>query len=226
MKYSKRYSEALKQVDKEKNYSIEEAVGILRNMPHVKFDETLEASCNLGVDPQKSDQMVRGTVVLPNGSGKKIKILVFCDPEKEKEAIAAGADYAGSQELATKIEKEGWLEFDYCISTPAMMRIVGKLGRVLGPRGLMPSPKTGTVTDNISYAVAEAKRGKVDFRMDKAGCIHLGLGKLSFSQQALVENISAFVNALNAARPAAAKGDFIKSIYLSSTMSPAIKVAV
>lgn len=224
MRRSKRYQQAEKLVSKEKVYSIDEAIGILKSLPQAKFDETLELSCKLEVDPKKSEEMVRGSVVLPNGTGKQLKVLVFCEPEKEAEAQKAGADYIGSQELVDKILKENWLNFDYCISTPSMMKVVSKLGKVLGPRGLMPSPKIGTVTDNISYAVSEAKRGKVDFRMDKFGCVHVGIGKVSFSKSSLVENTRAFVDALLASRPSAVKGDFVKSVYLSTTMSPSLKM--
>lgn len=225
-KKSKRYQEGLKQVDQTQSYSYEQAVAILKKMPQPKFDQTLNISCKLGIDTKQTDQMVRGSVILPNGTGKKVKILVFVEPEKEAQAKESGADYIGSDELAEKIQKEGWLDFDYCISTPAMMRVVSKLGKVLGPRGLMPSPKTGSVTDNIAAAVAEAKRGKIDFRMDKLGCVHVGLGKMSFSQEALCENVRSFLDALINAKPAAAKGDYIKSVFLSSTMSPAVKITV
>ncbi len=226
MSPSKRYLEATKTVDDKKSYSLQEAVNLLKSMPKTKFDETVEVSGKLGADPKQSDQMVRGSVVLPNGVGKEIKVLVFCEPEKENDARTAGADYIGSEETINKILKEGWLEFDCCISTPSMMRTVSKLGKFLGPRGLMPSPKTGTVTDNIAHAVGEAKRGKIDFRMDKFSCIHLGVGKISFEEKALVENISAFLNALQACRPSSIKSDYIKSIYLSTTMSPSVRVAV
>lgn len=223
-KKSKRYQEAAKLRDEAKVYSIEEAVGILKSMPHAKYDETLEASCQVNIDPKATEQTVRGSVVLPHGTGRQVKVIVFCEPEKEADAKEAGADFIGSQELADKITKEGWFEFDCCISTPSMMKVVSKLGKVLGPRGLMPSPKTGTVTDNISYAIKEAKRGKIDFRMDKASCIHVGLGKISFSKEQLSENVHAFMDALNNARPASIKGEFIKSIYLSTTISPSVRL--
>jgi len=226
MKVSKRYLEAEKLVDSRKVYSVEDAISLLKSLPHVKFDETVELSGKLGADPKQSDQMVRSSVMLPNGTGKKIKVLVFCEPEKEKEAQAAGADYIGSDQIIDKILKEGWADFDCCIASPSMMRSVSKLGKFLGPRGLMPSPKVGTVTDNVSYAIGEAKRGKIDFRMDKFGCIHVGVGKLSFDKQALIENITAFMEALRSARPQSVKGDFIGSIYLSSTMSPSMQVNV
>lgn len=222
MGYSKRYLEAEKLVKEDKIYSVDEAINILKSMPPVKFDQSIEVSGKLGVDPKQSDQIVRGFVVLPHGTGRQVKVLVFCEPEKEKEAKEAGADHIGSAETIDKILKEGWVDFDCCVSTPSMMRLVSKLGRFLGPRGLMPSPKAGTVTENVSQAIGEVKKGKIDFRMDKLGCIHVGVGKLSFSSQALLENVKAFVNALTAARPSGAKDDFIKNLYLCTTMSPAI----
>lgn len=223
-KKSKRYQEALKLVDQDKTYTVEEAVTMLKSMPHAKYNETLEVSCQVGVDPKQTDQAVRGSVVLPHGTGKKIKVLVFCEPEKEAEAKEAGADYIGSQELADKINKDGWFEFDCCISTPSMMKVVSRLGKVLGPRGLMPSPKTGTVTDNVAFAVKEAKRGKIDFRMDKASCVHVGLGKISFSKEQLVENVDTFLKALHNSKPSSVKGEFIKSLYLSTTISPSVRL--
>lgn len=225
MKRSKRYQEAKKMVEK-KEYTLEEGIECIKKIPSVKFDETVEISCKLGVNPQKSDQMVRGSVVLPHGIGKKIRVLVFCEPEKEKEALDAGADFVGGQELADKIQKENWFDFDYCISTPSMMRVVSRLGRILGPRGLMPSPKTGTVTDNLAYAVKEAKRGKLDFRVDKTGCVHAGVGKKSFDKEKLMDNIKSFIAALESSKPAAVKGEFIKSIYLSTTMGPGLKIKI
>ncbi len=225
-KQSKRFNEAQKLVDKNKTYDLSEAVQILKDLPHTKFDETLEFSTKLNVDPKQSDQMVRSSVVLPHGTGKKVKVLVFCEADKEAQAKEAGADHVGSDELADKIIKEGWLDFDCCVATPAMMRIVGKLGKVLGPRGLMPSPKTGTVTDNVAHAVSEAKRGKVDFRMDKLGCISIGLGKISFSKEALIENIKKFIEALNAAKAPSVKGELFTKYYLSTTMSPSLRIAL
>ena len=221
--HSKRYLEAKKLIDEDKTYSLDEAIKLLKAMPSVKFDAMIEISGKLGADPKQSEQIVRGSVMLPHGTGKQVKVLVFCEPEKEKEAKEAGADYIGTEATIDKILKEGWLDFGCCISTPGMMRLVSKLGRFLGPRGLMPSPKTGTVTENVSYAVEEAKKGKIDFRMDKLGCIHAGVGKLSFSIQNLSENVKAFVDALTAAKPSAVKGDFVKSLWLCATMSPAIK---
>ena len=226
MRRSKRYREAEKKREFEKEYTLAEAVELIAKMPRVKFDETIEVSCKLGVDPAQSEQMVRGSLVLPHGTGKTVRVLVFCEPDKESEAKDAGADHIGTKDVAEKILKEGWMEFDCCISTPGMMREVSKLGKVLGPRGLMPSPKTGSVTPNVAHAVKEAKRGKVDFRMDKFAGVHIGLGKLSFKKEALIENVRAFLDALIAARPAAAKGDYLKYVYLSSTMSPSVKVVL
>ena len=224
MAHSKRYLEAKKMVEEDKVYPLSEAIELLKSMPKLKFDETVEISGKLGADPKQSDQMVRGSVVLPHGTGKQMKVLVFCEPEKENDAKEAGADYIGSQETIDKVLKEGWVDFDCCISTPSMMRSVSKLGKFLGPRGLMPSPKTGTVTENITHAISEAKRGKIDFRMDKLSCIHIGVGKLSFSSQDLLENVKAFVDALAAAKPSAVKGDFIGNLYLSATMGPVVKI--
>ena len=226
MKRSKRYLEAKKLVDENKTYSFSEAIEILKSIPHVKFDETLELSGKLGVDPKQSEQIVRGSVVLPSGTGKEVKVLVFCESEKEKEAKEAGADYIGNEETMDKILKQGWADFDCCISTPSQMKVVSKLGRFLGPRGLMPSPKTGTVTDKVSLAVSQAKRGKIDFRMDKLACIHVGLGKLSFTKEALIENVKAFVDVLNASKPQSLKGEFIESIYLTTTMGPSVRIAL
>jgi large subunit ribosomal protein L1 len=224
MKRSKRYKEAVKLVDEDKTYNVKEAVEIIKKMPHVKFDETLDVNTKLIVDPKQSDQMVRGSVVLPNGTGKTIRIAVFCESEKESAAKESGADVYGGQDLVDKILTESWFEFDYCVATPGAMKFVSKLGRVLGPKGLMPSPKTGNVTENIAYAVKEAKRGKIDFRVDKIGCMHVGVGKLSFSQEALVENINSYLEALVAAKPSGVKGDFIQSVFLSSTMWPSLRI--
>tara|TARA_B100000315_G_scaffold257534_1_gene306699 strand:+ start:640 stop:1320 length:681 start_codon:yes stop_codon:yes gene_type:complete len=226
MSPSKRYKEALKKVDFDKAYPLTEAVDVLKSLPKAKFDETIEVSSKLGADPKQSDQLVRGSVVLPAGTGKTVRVLVFCEPEKEKEAKEAGADHIGSQDVIDKILKEGWLDFDCCISTPEQMRLVSKLGKFLGPRGLMPSPKTGTVTENIAHAIKEAKRGKVDFRMDKLSCLHLGLGKISFSKEDILGNLTAFLEALENSKPQSIKGDYIKSFYLSTTMSPSVRIAL
>lgn len=225
-KKSKRYTEAKKSTDENKTYSLTEAIEILQSMPKTKFDETLEVSGKLGVDSKQSEQIVRGSVVLPAGTGKDVKVLVFCEPEKEQDAKAAGADYIGSEEMIKKILKEGWSDFDCCISTPGQMRLVSKLGRFLGPRGLMPSPKTGTVTDNVVYAVEQAKKGKIDFRMDKFSCIHVGVGKISFTKDDLMKNLKAFIDALNAAKPHVVKGEYIESFFLSTTMSPSVKISM
>jgi len=224
MKRGKNYKKRVELRESDKAYSLEEAVGILKSYPPIGFDETVEASGSLGADPKNSEQVIRGAVVLPHGTGKQSKVLVFCEPEKESAAKDAGADYIGNDQVVEEISKKGWCDFDCCISTPGMMKSVSRLGRFLGPRGLMPSPKTGTVTDNVSAAVGEAKKGKVSFRMDKLGCIHAGLGKVSFKNEELIENIKAFVAALKAVRPQSLKGNFIKSFYLSTTMGPSVKV--
>jgi len=223
MKRSKRYREAEKLVDQNKEYSVEDAVSSLQKMPKAKFDETVEVSVNLGVDARKNDQAVRGSAKLPHGTGKTLRVLVFCEPEKEADAKAAGADFVGSNDLIQKIE-QGWMDFDYCIATPGMMRNVSRLGKVLGPRGLMPSPKNGSVTDNVAYAVQEVKQGKLDFRMDKFGGLNAGVGKRSFTDRQIVENINEFFAALLKAKPAAIKGKFIKGAFLTSTMSPSFKL--
>lgn len=223
MKRSKRYREAEKAVEKEKQYLLEKAVELLKSLPQAKFDETVEISVKLTADPKRGDQVVRGSARMPKGTGKTKRVVVFCEPEKEAEAKEAGADFAGGKELIDKVSS-GWLEFDYCISTPSMMRLVSRLGRILGPRGLMPSPKTGSVTDNLAFAVKEAKGGKIDFRMDKTGCVNVGVAKLSFPSADIVENANAFLQALVAAKPAAVKGKLIKSVSISATMSPGLKV--
>ncbi len=222
-KRSKRFNQILEKVDTNKVYSIREAVEILKDIPRPNFDETVEVSCKLNVDPKKSDQMVRGSVVLPHGLGKKIKVLVFAKGEKEKEAQAAGADYVGNEDLIAKIQS-GWLDFDVAIATPDMMREVGKLGKILGPRGLMPSPKVGTVTDNIEKAIKEAKSGKLDFKVDRTGVVNVGIGKISFPVDHLVENINAFIDALYRAKPVSAKGQYIKKMAISTTMGPGLKI--
>jgi len=226
MKKSKKYREAKKLVEENKSYAIDAAIELLKSMPSLQFDQSVEISGKLGIDPKQSDQLVRGSVVLPHGTGKEIKVLVFCEPEKEKDAKAAGADFIGSEDIINKVLNDGWTGFDCCISTPSMMRSVSKLGRFLGPRGLMPSPKTGTVTDNVSYAVSEAKRGKIDFRVDKLGCIHVSVGKISFSKEALLENANSFLKALANSRPQSLKGDFVKSIYVCTTMGPSVRIAL
>lgn len=223
-KRSKKYKEASKLFDRGKSYGIEEAVEILKKMPKMKFNESVELGIRLNIDPKKSDQMVRGTVMLPNGTGKTKKIAVFCKGEVEKEAREANADFIGGQELIDKVSG-GWLDFDVAVSTPEMMRDLSKLGKILGPRGLMPSPKTGTVTNNIGQAVKELKAGKIEFKSDKQAGIHVVVGRISFEAVKLVENIKAFLSVMNANRPSSVKGDFIKSISISTTMSPGFRLA-
>ena len=220
---SKRIREIASLVDPLKSYSLEEAVAILQKCPPVKFDQTVDISIKMGVDPKKSDQQVRGTVSLPNGTGKSPSVLVFAAGDKIQEALDAGADYAGSDELFEKV-KGGWTGFDVVIATPDMMREVGKLGKVLGPRGLMPTPKAGTVTTDVATAVQEIKKGKIEFKLDKHGVCNNGVGKLSFAKDALVENIRALLGALMRAKPASATGEYIESIALSSTMGPGLKI--
>jgi len=219
----KRYQEAAKQIDKNKLYETEEAIQLVKDTARAKFDETIEVSVRLGVDPRHADQQVRGTVVLPHGTGKTQRVLVFAKGEKAKEAEAQGADYVGAEELVDKIQG-GWLDFDVAIATPDMMGVVGKLGRVLGPRGLMPNPKTGTVTFDIEKAVKEVKAGKIEYRVDKTGIVHVPLGKASFGSEQLGDNFETLVNALMRAKPAAAKGQYVKGITLSSTMGPGVRV--
>jgi len=220
---SKRMNEAMGQVDREKLYSPLEAVRLVKSLPAAKFDETVEVHYRLGVDPRKADQMIRGTMMLPHGTGREMRVAVFAEGEKDKEARDAGADVVGGEDLAKKIEG-GWYEFDVCIATPDMMKVVGKLGRALGPRGLMPNPKAGTVTFDIGKAVSDAKAGKVEFRTDRTGIVHLAIGKLSFSEQQLVENYGAVLEELIRAKPAAAKGRYMKSVVMTPTMGPGIRI--
>ena len=220
---SKRIREIAKTLDVQKTYSVKDAIAILKKAPPVKFDQTVEVSMKLGVDPRRSDQGVRGTVSLPNGTGKTIKILVFAKGDKVKEALAAGADYAGHDELFEKVNG-GWTDFDAVIATPDMMRDVGKLGKVLGPRGLMPTPKAGTVTTDITKAVQELKGGKIEFKLDRHGVINNGVGKISFDLEKLEQNIQTFLVAIQRAKPASAKGHYLKSLVISSTMGPGLKI--
>lgn len=222
-KPSKRLREIAKNVDVNKTYSVQEAVETLKKCPSVKFDQSVDISLRIGVDPRRSDQQVRGTVSLPNGTGKQLKVLVFAKGDKVKEAFVAGADYAGHEELFEKVNG-GWTDFDAVIATPDLMRDVGKLGKVLGPRGLMPTPKAGTVTTDIAKAVQEIKQGKIEFKLDKHGVISNMLGKLSFSSEKLVENITSYLQAILKAKPASAKGHYMKSGYLTSTMGPGLKL--
>lgn len=220
---SKRFREIAKTLNKEKLYSVEEAIALLKQLPPVKFDQSVEVALKLGVDPRKADQNVRGTVALPNGTGKTIRILVFAKGEKVQDALQAGADYAGNEEYFEKVNG-GWTEFDAVIATPEMMRDVGKLGKILGPRGLMPTPKAGTVTADVAKAIAELKGGKIEFKVDRFGVINSAVGKLSFSVDKLAENINALVDAIQKAKPASAKGHFLQSLFLSSTMGPGLKI--
>lgn len=220
---SKRIREIAKKVDVQKIYTIEEAVDILKKCPSVKFDQTVEVSLKLGVDPRRPDQGVRGTVSLPNGTGKTMKILVFAKGDKVKEALAAGADYAGHDELFEKVNG-GWTDFDAVIATPDMMRDVGKLGKVLGPRGLMPTPKTGTVTADVGKAVQEMKGGRIEFKIDRSGVINNGIAKISFAADKIVQNLQTFLTAILRAKPASAKGHYLQNLVLSSTMGPGLKI--
>ncbi|MDD2371434.1 MAG: 50S ribosomal protein L1 [Firmicutes bacterium] len=224
-KQGKRFVDAVKKIETDKFYDVKEALALVKEVANAKFDETIEAHVRLGVDPRHADQQVRDTVVLPHGTGKNKRILVFAKGEKEKEALDAGADYAGVDEYVTKIQG-GWVDFDVVVATPDTMAIVGKLGKILGPRGLMPNPKTGTVTMDVKKAIDEIKAGKIEFRVDKGGILHIGFGKASFDPEKLEDNFRTFMNAVVKVRPSAAKGQYIKSITVKSTMSPGIKVAV
>lgn len=222
-KKGKKYIEALKLVDRSKAYAIDEAIELVKKTDFAKFDATVEVAFRLGVDPKKADQQIRGAVVLPNGTGKTQRVLVFAKGEKAKEAEAAGADYVGDAEFINKIN-QGWFDFDVVVATPDMMGEVGKLGRTLGPKGLMPNPKTGTVTFDVEKAVNEIKAGKVEYRLDKAGIIHVPIGKVSFEDAKLQENFATIFDTVLKAKPAAAKGTFMKSVSITSTMGPGIKI--
>jgi large subunit ribosomal protein L1 len=224
-KPGKKYSAASSQVES-RPYSVEEAVPLVQKVKFAKFDETVELHFRLGVDGKHADQMVRGTIVLPNGLGKSKKVLVIASGDKQREATEAGADIVGGDELVTKIQTENWTDFDAVIATPDMMRSVGKLGKVLGPRGLMPNPKTGTVTTDVANAIKEVKAGKVEFRLDKTNCIHCPVGKVSFSTQKLVENANSLLQAVVKAKPSAAKGKYVKSVTICSTMGPGVALDV
>ena len=225
----KKYLKALELVDRSRTYTVEEAIDLLKKMAEVterRFDETVELAMRLGVDPKYADQMVRGSVVLPHGLGKPIRVLVLAEGEEAKKAEQAGADYVGGENLINKILKEEWTDFDVVIATPEIMPKVAKLGRILGPRGLMPSPKTGTVTRNVEQAIADAKKGRVEFKVDKAGNIHMPVGKISFEKEKLLENVYTAIDAVVRAKPSGAKGQYIKSITLSTTMSPGVKIDI
>ena len=224
MKKGKRYAEAAKLVDRATTYDVAEAVSIVKKSASAKFDETVECHIRLGVDGRHADQQVRGAVVLPHGTGKTVKVLVFAKGTKVDEAQAAGADFVGGEELIPKIQNEGWLDFDVVVATPDMMGVVGRLGRVLGPKGLMPNPKAGTVTMDVTKAIADIKAGKIEYRLDKANIIHVPVGKVSFTEEQLNENFQTLIDAVVKAKPAAAKGQYLKSVVLTSTMGPGVKV--
>lgn len=224
MKRGKKYIEAAKQIQKGNLYDKEEAIALVKKVAVAKFDETIEAHLRTGCDGRHADQQIRGAVVLPHGTGKTVRILVFAKDAKADEAQAAGADYVGGQELIPKIQNEGWLDFDVVVATPDMMGIVGRLGRVLGPKGLMPNPKAGTVTMDVTKAINDIKAGKIEYRLDKTNIIHVPIGKASFTEEQLADNFQTLVDAIIKARPAAVKGQFLKSVTLTSTMGPGVKV--
>ena len=224
MKRSKKYQEALAKYDRTQVYDPQEALGLVKNMASAKFNETVEAHIRTGCDGRHADQQIRGAVVLPNGTGKTVRVLVFAKGVKADEAQAAGADYVGAEELIPKIQNEGWLDFDVVVATPDMMGVVGRLGRVLGPKGLMPNPKAGTVTMDVTKALKEIKAGKIEYRLDKSNIIHVPVGKVSFTEEQLTENFNAVMGAIIKARPAAVKGAFLKSVVVSSTMGPGVKI--
>jgi large subunit ribosomal protein L1 len=224
MKKGKRYVEATKIVDKSATYDVAEAVSLVKKSASAKFDETVEAHIRLGVDSRHADQQVRGAVVLPHGTGKKVRVLVFAKGPKADEAQAAGADHVGAEELIPKIQNDGWLDFDVVVATPDMMGVVGRLGKVLGPKGLMPNPKAGTVTMDVTKAIEDIKAGKIEYRLDKANIIHVPIGKASFSEEQLSENFQTLMDAVIKAKPASAKGTYLRSVVIASTMGPGVKL--
>ena len=224
MKKGKRYVEAAKLLEVGKEYEAKEAFEVMEKFPKAKFDETVELHVKLGVDSKHADQQVRGTTVLPHGTGKTLRVLVFAKGPKAEEATKAGADFVGAEELIPKIEKENWFEYDVIVATPDMMGVVGRLGKVLGPKGLMPNPKSGTVTMDVAKAIADIKSGKVEYRLDKTNIIHLGFGKVSFGAKKLLENYETIMEAIIKAKPAAAKGQYIKSVFVTTTMGPSIYI--
>jgi large subunit ribosomal protein L1 len=223
-KRGKQYRQARETYDSTKAHSVEEALGLLSELHFAKFDESVDVAVRLGVDPKRADQMVRGTVTLPHGTGKTVRIVAFAKGEKEKEAEEAGADFVGGEDLVNKIKQEGWLEFDKAVATPDMMSQVGKIGKILGPRGLMPNPKVGTVTFELKKAIQELKAGKTEFRVDKVGNVHVAIGKVSFGSEKLRDNFLVLLDALLRAKPAASKGTYVKNVALSTTMSPGVKI--
>ena len=224
MKRGKKYTEAAKFIDRAAQYDTEEAISLVKKAAVAKFDETIECHIRTGCDGRHADQQIRGAVVLPNGTGKTVKVLVFAKGAKADEAQAAGADFVGGEELIPRIQNDGWLDFDVVVATPDMMGVVGRLGRVLGPKGLMPNPKAGTVTMDVTKAIDDIKAGKIEYRLDKANIIHVPVGKASFTEEQLVENFNALMGAINKAKPAAVKGAYLKSVTLTSTMGPGVKV--
>lgn len=224
MKKGKKYAEAAKLIDRAKFYDAAEAISLVKKTAVAKFDETVEAHIRLGVDGRHADQQVRGAVVLPHGTGKTVKVLVFAKGDKVAEAEAAGADFVGGDELVPKIQNDGWLDFDVVVATPDMMGVVGRLGRVLGPKGLMPNPKAGTVTMDVAKAVADIKAGKIEYRLDKTNIIHVPVGKASFTEEQLADNFQTLMGAINKAKPTSAKGQYLKSVTLTSTMGPGVKL--
>ena len=224
MKRGKKYVEAAKAINRTTLYDVAEAVALVKKTAVAKFDETIEAHIRTGCDGRHADQQIRGAVVLPHGTGKKVRILVFAKDAKAAEAEAAGADYVGGMELIEKIQKENWFEFDVVVATPDMMGVVGRIGRVLGPKGLMPNPKAGTVTMDVAKAIKDIKAGKIEYRLDKTNIIHVPLGKASFTDEQIADNFQTLIDAINKARPAAVKGQFLKSVVLSSTMGPSVKI--
>ena len=224
MKKGKRYAELTKLVDRTNNYDPQEAVALVKKLANAKFDETIEAHIRTGCDGRHADQQIRGAVVLPHGTGKKVRILVFAKDAKAEEAKAAGADYVGAEDLIPKIQNEGWFEFDVVVATPDMMGVVGRLGRVLGPKGLMPNPKAGTVTMDVTKAINDIKAGKIEYRLDKTNIIHVPIGKASFTEEQLADNFQTLIDAINKAKPAAVKGQYLKSVTLTSTMGPGVKI--
>ena len=224
MKHGKKYLDSKKLIESSKLYDPAEAISLVKQTGKAKFDETVELSIRLGVDPRHADQQVRGTVVLPQGTGKKVRVLVFAKGDQAEEARAAGADYVGEAELADKIKNENWFDFDVAVATPDMMGVVGRIGRILGPKGLMPNPKSGTVTADVAKAIEEIKGGKVEYRVDKTAIAHVPIGKASFDEEKLVENLTALMEAVVKAKPSSAKGTYLKSLYLSTTMGPSVRL--